>query len=179
MAHFQSRCLRHSQGVKCCRRPLHHAVNTERRHAVPGYGRLQQSGSFSALVQQAVSSPATYPDLSDYDLVFFGDSVMGNYKDFASIPGVIGALTGAKVHNLAVGGSSATRSNGENASFNEVVENLLSTSSLSLPDDDKLCFVINYGLNDYFEGYPLENIVTGSKTASAPCGMPTRMPIFS
>lgn len=25
---------------------------------------------FSALVQQAVSSPATYPDLSDYDLVF-------------------------------------------------------------------------------------------------------------
>lgn len=72
---------------------------------------------FSALVQQAVSSPATYPDLSDYDLVFFGDSVMGNYKDFASIPGVIGALTGAKVHNLAVGGSSATRSNGENASL--------------------------------------------------------------
>lgn len=98
---------------------------------------------FSALVQQAVSSPATYPDLSDYDLVFFGDSVMGNYKDFASIPGVIGALTGAKVHNLAVGGSSATRSNGENASFNEVIENLLSTSSLSLPDDDKLLSLIH------------------------------------
>lgn len=116
---------------------------------------------FSALVQQAVSSPATYPDLSDYDLVFFGDSVMGNYKNFASIPGVIGALTGAKIHNLAVGGSSATRSNGENASFNEVIENLLSTSSLSLPDDDKLCFVINYGLNDYFEGYPLEKYCDG------------------
>ena len=41
VAHFQSRCLRHSQGVKCCRRPLHHAFNTERCHAVPGYGRLQ------------------------------------------------------------------------------------------------------------------------------------------
>ena len=116
---------------------------------------------FSALVQQAVSSPADYPDLSDYDLVFFGDSVMGNYKDFASIPGVIGALTGAKVHNLAVGGSSATRSDGENASFNEVVAYLVSTSSLSLPGDDKLCFVINYGLNDYFEGYPLEKYCDG------------------
>ncbi len=119
---------------------------------------------FSALVQQAVSSPATYPDLSDYDLVFFGDSVFGNYQDFASIPGVIGALTGAKVHNLAVGGSSATRSDGENASFNEVVETLVNTSSISLPDDDKLCFIINYGLNDYFEGYPLENYCDGLRT---------------
>lgn len=116
---------------------------------------------FSALVQQAVSSPAAYPDLSDYDLVFFGDSVFGNYQDFASIPGVIGALTGAKVHNLAVGGSSATWSDGENASFDEVVGKLVSTSSLSLPADDKLCFVINYGLNDYFEGYPLEKYCDG------------------
>lgn len=119
---------------------------------------------FSALVQQTVSSPAAYPDLSDYDFVFFGDSVFGNYQDFASIPGVISALTGAKVHNLAVGGSSATRSDGENASFNEVVENLVSTSSISLPDDDKLCFVINYGLNDYFEGYPLENYCDGLRS---------------
>lgn len=119
---------------------------------------------FSALVQQAISSPATYPDLSDYDLVFFGDSVFGNYQDFASIPGVIGALTGAKVHNLAVGGSSATRSDGENASFSEVVGYLVSTSSISLPADDKLCFVINYGLNDYFEGYPLENYCDGLRT---------------
>lgn len=119
---------------------------------------------FSTLVQQAVISPADYPDLSDYDLVFLGDSVMGNYKDFASIPGVIGALTGAKVHNLAVGGSSATRSDGENASFNEVVGYLVSTSSLSLPADDKLCFIINYGLNDYFEGYPLEKYCDGLRT---------------
>lgn len=119
---------------------------------------------FSALVQQAVSSPATYPDLSDYDLVFFGDSVFGNYQDFASIPGVIGALTGAKVHNLAVGGSSATWNDGENASFNKVVGYLVSTSSISLPADDKLCFVINYGLNDYFEGYPLEKYCDGLRT---------------
>ena len=37
----------------------------------------------------------------------------------------------------------------------------MSTSSISLPDDDKLCFVINYGLNDYFEGYPLEKYCDG------------------
>ena len=33
------------RGVKCCRRPLHHAVSTERCHAVPGDGKLQQSGA--------------------------------------------------------------------------------------------------------------------------------------
>lgn len=119
---------------------------------------------FSALVQQAASSPVTYPDLSDYDLVFFGDSVIGNYKDFTSIPGVINALTGARVHNLAVGGSTATLSNGENASFNEVVGTLVNASGISLPDDDKLCFVINYGLNDYFDGYPLENYCDGLRS---------------
>ena len=41
---------------------------------------------FYTLVQNAVNSPADYPDLSDHELIFFGDSVMGNYHDFASIP---------------------------------------------------------------------------------------------
>ena len=58
-------------------------------------------------VSRAVSSKAAIPalegvlikdsDLSDYNIVFFGDSVFGNYQDFASIPGVIGALTKASV----------------------------------------------------------------------------------
>ena len=43
---------------------------------------------FDTLVQAAINAPASYSDLSDYNIVFFGDSVFGNYQDFASIPGV-------------------------------------------------------------------------------------------
>lgn len=112
---------------------------------------------YHALVQNAVDSPASYPDLSDYDIVFFGDSVLGNYHDFASIPGVIGALAKATVHNLAIGGSSATQVDTDDNSFPSAVQRFLVENSASLTEGNKLCFVINYGLNDYFTGYTVED----------------------
>lgn len=90
---------------------------------------------FYTLVQDAVNSPADYPDLSDYELIFFGDSVMGNYHDFASIPGVVHALTGATVHNLAIGGSSATRSSDDDNSFPNVVQDFLDHNTEELSGD--------------------------------------------
>ncbi len=111
---------------------------------------------FDTLVQEAVASPASYPDLSDYDIVFFGDSVFGNYRDFASIPGVIGALTKADTHNLAIGGSSATQVSTDDNSFPSVAQRFLSEDATVLSGGKKLCFVINYGLNDYFSGYTVE-----------------------
>lgn len=111
---------------------------------------------FDTLVHEAVTSPASYPDLSDYDIVFFGDSVFGNYQDFASIPGVVGALTKADTHNLAIGGSSATQVSADDNSFPSVVQRFLSEDAAALSGDKKLCFVINYGLNDYFSGYTVE-----------------------
>lgn len=119
---------------------------------------------FYTLVQDAVNSPADYPDLSDYELIFFGDSVMGNYHDFASIPGVVHALTGATVHNLAIGGSSATRSSDDDNSFPNVVQNFLDHNTEELSGDKKLCFLINYGLNDYFEGYSIADYQDGLRT---------------
>ena len=115
------------------------------------------------LVQEAITSPVTYPDLSDHDIVFFGDSVLGNYQDFASIPGVISALTGAHSYNLAVGGSCATPDATEkNISFPHAVDAFLqSEDAAALSNSRSLCFVINYGLNDYFEGYSTADYAAG------------------
>lgn len=119
---------------------------------------------FYTLVQDAMNSPADYPDLTDCELVFFGDSVMGNYHDFASIPGVIHALTGATVHNLAIGGSSATRNSDDDKSFPNVVQDFLDHNTEELSADKKLCFLINYGLNDYFGGFPIDDYQNGLRT---------------
>lgn len=119
---------------------------------------------FCTLVQDAMNSPADYPDLSDCELVFFGDSVMGNYHDFASIPGVVHSLTGATVHNLAIGGSSATRSTDDDNSFPNVVQDFLDHNTEELSGDKKLCFLINYGLNDYFGGFPIDDYQNGLRT---------------
>ena len=116
---------------------------------------------YDALVQGAVAAPASYPDLSDYEIVFFGDSVFGNYQDFASIPGVVGALTHAATYNLAVGGSFATEFSGEPKSFPNAVQQFLAGDSNALSEGKKLCFVINFGLNDYFCGYAAEDYGKG------------------
>ena len=122
------------------------------------YSSLTQ---FDTLVRGAIDSPASYRDLSGYDIVFFGDSVFGNYQDFASIPGVVGALTNADTHNLAIGGSSATQNNPEDKSFSDAVQRFLAEDSSSLSGKKGLCFVINYGLNDYFTGYSTEEYRNG------------------
>lgn len=119
---------------------------------------------FCTLVQDAVDSPADHPDLTDCELVFFGDSVMGNYHDFASIPGVVHALTGATVHNLAIGGSSATQNSDDDKSFPNVVQDFLGHNTEELSGDKKLCFLINYGLNDYFGGFPIDDYQNGLRT---------------
>lgn len=116
---------------------------------------------FDTLVQAAINAPASYSDLSDYDIVFFGDSVFGNYQDFASIPGVIGALTKASVHNRAIGGSSATQLTPDDKSFPSAVQRFLSEDTAEISGEKKLCFVINYGLNDYFTGYTVEQYRDG------------------
>ena len=116
---------------------------------------------FDTLVQAAINAPASYSDLSDYNIVFFGDSVFGNYQDFASIPGVIGALTKASVHNRAIGGSSATQLTPDDKSFPSAVQRFLSEDTAEISGEKKLCFVINYGLNDYFTGYTVEQYRDG------------------
>lgn len=115
------------------------------------------------------NSPAAYPDLSDCDIVLFGDSVIGNYTDSASIPGVIHGLTGAAVYNCGFGGAQAAKSSDEEFTLTDFVDAFFAGTPGALPEDKpiyegilsyaadshegrKQVFVINFGINDYYVG---------------------------
>lgn len=117
---------------------------------------------------------AAYPDLSDCDIVLFGDSVIGNYTDSASIPGVIHGLTGAAVYNCGYGGGQAAKLTGEGFALPDFVDAFFAGSPGSLPEDKpiyegilsyaadahegrKQVFIINFGINDYYVGNPVRS----------------------
>lgn len=137
----------------------------------------EQLEKLTELIAQNRSTPLTYPDLSDYSIVFLGDSVIGNYDGATSIPGVVEGLTGATVFNLGLGGGKAAETPDNNCSLSDITTALITRDISDLPLDmevsqdaqlqknlsiyleaeptKELCFVINYGLNDYFSGLPI------------------------
>lgn len=110
--------------------------------------------------------------LQNLDIIFFGDSVVGNFKGPSSIPGVVEGLSGAHTYNMAVGGTYATAFS--SWSLGDVVDAFLNKDTGSVTGTNaeiglqkyldehqkivfrKPCFIINYGLNDYFYGLPIE-----------------------
>lgn len=112
-------------------------------------------GALQETVVSEKTSPTRFPDLSDWDIVFFGDSVLANYEGSFSIPGYMTGLSHATTHNYAVGGSGATHVEGGVTSFPTTLDRFLNEGP-SL-EKENLCFVINYGFNDYFTGASVEN----------------------
>lgn len=126
----------------------------------------------AAVTGKARTAPESFPDLSGKRLVFFGDSVIGNFTDSASIPGVVAGLSGASVFNCGYGGNTATENpeapialpgiakafaEGDLSALpreTQVYRGVSAYLSEDFPDSsgENLCFVINYGLNDYFLG---------------------------
>lgn len=103
-----------------------------------------------SIVIRETTTPTEYPDLSDWCVVFFGDSVFANYPGSYGIPGYMEGLSGAATRNYAVGGTSS-------AAFPGAVKAFLEETA-SLPfAQEKICFIIQYGLNDYFTGANVEN----------------------
>lgn len=115
-----------------------------------------------------------YPDASGMEIIFFGDSIIGNYTDSLSVPEVVSALTGAEVFNLGFGGRSAALYDTTEIAFSQVVDAFLKNDLSFLPvesqvyagvkdysenghQEAKKMFVVNYGLNDYFNGAPLKS----------------------
>ncbi len=105
-------------------------------------------------------------------VIFFGDSIFGNYSDGMSIPGVVHALTNAVVYNCGYGGNSAAMDEktlitfpGIASAFAEQDLSVLPQNTQvcagvteymnSLPQSGNLCFVVNYGVNDYLNGHPI------------------------
>ena len=117
------------------------------------------------------NNPRKYPDGRSYEIVFLGDSIIANNTSSMSIPGVVSGLTGARVYNCAVGGKSAATNPKEEYSSLDILDALFTGNLSALPEDEhvyedaerfvnrkrgkKLMFVIHFGLNDYFKGYPV------------------------
>ncbi len=114
-----------------------------------------------------------YPDLSKWDVVFFGDSLTA-FQETSSYPGAFGGLTGAHVYNCAQGGSSAAVLNDAGTSLTQVVDSFLAQDASGYKEDTlvykgitdyaenakkkrKKCFVINFGMNDYFTGHTVSS----------------------
>ncbi len=113
-------------------------------------------------------NPINYPDGSNYDIVFLGDSIFGNETNSMSIPLVVNSLTDSTVYNCAIGSKSATTISRDPLSANMILDSLITGDLSCLPQEhhlytnahnfvnrdkkENLMFVINYGLNDYFYG---------------------------
>lgn len=137
------------------------------------------SSSFSLelteLTHEIRSASVAYPDLSDYNLIFLGDSVIGNCIDSTSIPGIAAAFTNAKVFNCGLGGFSAARNSKFSFTLPEIASALAEQNCSRIPEEtqvyqglssylalpvfpeEKTCFILYYGLNDYFNGYPVSS----------------------
>lgn len=111
---------------------------------------------------------AEYPDLSKWDVVFFGDSITA-FTETSSIPGAFSGLTGAHVYNCAQGGSNATERNSDFPGIPTVVDAFLAEDPSQFKEDTVVyngitdymenskkkrqkCFVLNFGMNDYYTG---------------------------
>lgn len=125
-----------------------------------------------SLTKQARTTTEVFPDLSDHRLVFLGDSIIGNYTDNTSIPGVVSSFTGSEGYNCGYGGNSAAPNPDGSIFLPGIAEAFVQGDLSVLPKEaqvyqgisaylsnypvpsqvDNLCFIINYGINDYFEG---------------------------
>lgn len=125
-----------------------------------------------SVVERERNTPTHYPDLSDWCIVFLGDSVLGNYTGSFSIPGYVSGLSHALSCNFAVGGATATFRSENGKDFPNIIDRILTghttvqndhnvfvsgETDAEDPSGKKLCFVINYGINDYFTGAPVED----------------------
>lgn len=130
---------------------------------------------FETLVSDSRTEESEYPDLSDWDVIFFGDSIIA-FSETSSIPGAFGGITGANTYNCGRGGSSATALDDEHKGVCGVVDAFIAKDLSSFDEGSlvykgmsdymeqsgklfrkkhQLCFVINYGMNDYYSGYPV------------------------
>lgn len=125
---------------------------------------------------ELVQEPSViYPDLSQWCMVFFGDSIFEYNVGSCSVPGVVEGLSGAQVYNCSQKGASASDLSETLLSFNRMVTRFLEQDTSGLDENitfcmeltdymyenhegKRYCFVLNYGLNDYFSGYPVDNM---------------------
>lgn len=121
------------------------------------------------------STPPVYPDYSDKTMVFLGDSIIGYFEGGMSVPGVVKGLTGADTYNLGYGGASATVTAQTTSSLPDMLKAFYEKDTAFFPEDTQaytdiqrfwasetddgrnLCYILNFGLNDYFCSCPISS----------------------
>ena len=120
-----------------------------------------------------------YADLSGKKVFFLGDSIFGNYRDETSVPSLFRDMTGAVTYNLGHGGMSAHHladpgealgmaflhltGSLDRESFDSAFSSYysygdfgLASAALTGTTGEDAIFIVEYGLNDYFGGRPVE-----------------------
>lgn len=132
-------------------------------------------------VERERNTPTHYPDLSDWCIVFLGDSVLGNSTGSISGSGYVSGLSGALSCNLAVNGATGVFRTENGSDFPNIVDRILAENITAKDGKNvfvpagttaedlsyqKLCFVINYGFNDYYSGAPVDDPENPGNTSS-------------
>lgn len=121
-------------------------------------------------VLQEQKQPATYPDFSNWEMVFFGDSIIALEDSSSAVPEVVAYFSKATIFDCAKGGIAASYTGEDEYYFPAITESFITGQTTnyetgenlvkginafhnSSSADKNLCFVINFGLNDYFQGY--------------------------
>lgn len=95
-------------------------------------------GRMEGVIKQYREAPVFYPNGENYDIVFIGDSIIGNCTNSMSIPEIVHELTGATVYNCGVGGKSATTTSMDPLSANMIVDALLTGKISELACEEHL-----------------------------------------
>ena len=131
----------------------------------------ERLGRMTELVREPAEK---WPDLSQWCVVFMGDSVLVYNEGSRSIPGIVEAFSGAQVYNCSCGGTPAAEDPKSVLSLNRMITHFLEQDVSGVETaaeyvqgltkymeeehaGKQYCFVLNFGLNDYFKGYAVEN----------------------
>ncbi|MCR5723140.1 MAG: SGNH/GDSL hydrolase family protein [Lachnospiraceae bacterium] len=136
----------------------------------------QRKSTLDKYIRKYINGEYDICDLSDYKIVFMGDSLFDYIKmDSAAVPGVVKRMTGAECYNVSLGGTLASAI--DRYGFTGIANAIAMKGTIDLEsrsrnealrfsqdykDGDALLFVVLYGLNDYFSSVPIspDDIVT-------------------
>lgn len=129
---------------------------------------------FQRLLTNTKQNGYRFPDLSSWDVILMGDSVIGNYTGHDSIPELVKYFSGARTYNCGYGGTTA--SGPDPTSGVSVLNGYLAGDLSFLPeeipartgleqrlkdetsaDGKNVLFAIHYCLNEYIQGKPIDN----------------------
>lgn len=114
---------------------------------------------YENIVANAVKYATAKYDLSDYYTVILGDSIFAHFKDDTSIQSMLRNFGGAHVIDRSVGGTSAATYGNINFELQAQLDVTAIKDALSASEhtNERLLFIIEYGINDYLLGHPIIN----------------------